>query len=94
MSYPSNLVAKSEYTGFEKLYIGNGLRLLYITLVLAYLHLKLIQKDCFSLKTCDMFQKWLNLLNILKFTKDNNAYFEFHPHHYAVKENETNRVLL
>jgi histone deacetylase 1/2 len=35
-----------------------------------------------------------NLLSVNKFSRDNKAFFEFHPNHYCIKKQDSNEVLL
>lgn len=88
---PSNLVAKSKYTGFEKLHIGNGSGIFIHDIGNSLFASKTISNKLFLLKDMlHVLEIAKNLLSVSKFAKDNNEYFEFHPHHCVVKNKEKN----
>lgn len=91
-SSASNIQDRSKYSGNEKVYIGNG----------TGINIENAGKSSFSTSNAIFHFKNVlhiptitkNLLLVSQFSKDNQCYFEFHPFHCFVKDQQTRRVLL
>jgi hypothetical protein len=86
-----NLQAE-EYNGSDQLRVGNGQGLDIKHLGSSKLHYPHVSFTLQNLLHVPNIQK--NLLSVSQFTRDNNVFFEFHPHFFCVKDPQTGTTLL
>jgi histone deacetylase 1/2 len=93
-NYLNNVSIKVDYTGNQKVFVGNGnqIDIKHIgntTCVFAS------SKIPFALHTL-LYVPHItkNLINVSKFAKDNVVFFEFHPNKFVVKSQESKKALL
>jgi len=86
-----NLQAE-EYNGSDQLRVGNGQGLDTKHLGSSQLHYPHVSFTLQNLLHVPNIQK--NLLSVSQFTRDNNVFFEFHPHFFCVKDPQTGTTLL
>nr|KYP67626.1 hypothetical protein KK1_023970 [Cajanus cajan] len=90
----SNLGSKSDYTGQEKITIGNG-QVIGINHTGTSYFLTPMSSKIFTLKDLlHVPQATKNMLSVSKFCRDNKVYIEFHTHHCLVKSQDSKETLL
>nr|KYP72473.1 hypothetical protein KK1_005062 [Cajanus cajan] len=83
--YLSNLSSKSDYTGPDKITMGNG-QALGINHIGTSYFVTPMSSTIFTLKDLlHVPQITKNLVSVSKFCRDNKVYIEFHTHHCLVK---------
>jgi hypothetical protein len=84
-------VSSEEYTGADKIHVGNGSSLSITHKGSATLFVSctqfLLRNLLLVLDICK------NLLSVSKFAHDNNVFFEFHSTHFVIKDCHTQSLL-
>lgn len=93
-SSEGNLAHSNEFTGSEKVLLGNGMGLQISNIGRSSFTTKSHNKPLILDKLLHVPKISKNLLSVSKFASDNNAFFEFYPHVCFVKDQVSRAILL
>jgi hypothetical protein len=86
------LTVRNRYSGAEQVHAanGSGMEIAHV----GHGALRSPTRQIHLKNVLHVPQSNKNLLFVHRLTNDNNVFLEFHPHHFAIKEEETRRTLL